>query len=129
MPPLPTDALLRREDARLLCGAGQFIADLAPPGLLHAVFVRSMQAGGRVTALHTDAARSLPGVVAVFTEADLPGMARRRLTSRRRAGLTRPPRWPRSAGPAAPCPRAHPQPGCASACPAWPRRRWSRAPR
>ena len=75
MPTLPTAGLLRREDARLLCGAGQFIGDLAPPGLLHAVFVRSMQAGGRVTALHTDAARALPGVVAVFTEADLPGLA------------------------------------------------------
>ena len=75
MPPAPLpQTLLRREDARLLRGAGQFVGDLQPPGLLHAVFVRSAHAHGRVLAVQADAARALPGVVAVFTEADLPGL-------------------------------------------------------
>ena len=55
--PLP-QTLLRREDARLLRGAGQFVGDLQPPGLLHAVFVRSAQAHGRVLAVQADAARA-----------------------------------------------------------------------
>ena len=74
-PPPSAQALLRREDARLLRGAGQFVGDLRLPGLLHAVFVRSAHAHGRVLALDVDAARALPGVVAVFTETDLPGLA------------------------------------------------------
>ena len=75
MPAPPTEPLLRREDARLLRGAGQFVGDLQPPGLLHAVFVRSAHAHGRVLAVMADDARALPGVVAVFTEADFPGLA------------------------------------------------------
>ena len=75
IPTPPTDALLRREDARLLRGAGQFVGDLRPPGLLQAVFVRSAHAHGRLRGVMADAARALPGVVAVFTEADLPGLA------------------------------------------------------
>lgn len=75
MPAPRTEPLLRREDARLLRGAGQFVGDLQPPGLLHAVFVRSAHAHGRVRAVMADDARALPGVVAVFTEADLPGLA------------------------------------------------------
>ena len=75
MPTPPTDALLRREDARLLRGAGQFVGDLRPPGLLQAVFVRGAHAHGRLRAVMADAARALPGVVAVFTEADFPGLA------------------------------------------------------
>ena len=41
------------------------------PGLLHAAFVRSPVAHGRITQLSVDAARQVPGVVAVFTGADL----------------------------------------------------------
>lgn len=75
MPATLTDDLLRREDARLLRGAGQFVADLHVPDLLHAAFVRSAHAHGRVLAVQADEARALSGVVAVFTEADLPGLA------------------------------------------------------
>src|SRR5690242_20923744 len=41
------------------------------PGLLHAAFVRSPVARGAIRGIDTSAARDLPGVVAVYTAADL----------------------------------------------------------
>ena len=38
----------RREDRRLLTGKGEFVADLKLPGMLHAAFVRSQVAHGRI---------------------------------------------------------------------------------
>ncbi len=61
----------RLEDGRLLRGAGRFTDDLQPEGLLHVGLLRSPIASGRVAALDTSAARAAPGVVAVFTAADL----------------------------------------------------------
>ena len=73
MPAHSVQALLRREDARLLRGAGLFVGDLRVPGLLHAAFVRSAHAHGRLQAVQGDAARARPGMVAMITEADPPG--------------------------------------------------------
>ncbi len=64
----------RSEDPRILAGRGRYIADLKLPGMLHAAFVRSPLAHGRVLAVDASAARALPGVVAVFTGADLAEM-------------------------------------------------------
>src|SRR5260370_38308648 len=64
-------SLKRLEDGRFLRGNGQFIDDLQPPGLLHVSCLRSPIASGRVARLDTSAARAAPGVVAVFTAADL----------------------------------------------------------
>jgi carbon-monoxide dehydrogenase large subunit len=61
----------RVEDFRLLTGKGSYTADLSPPGMLHAVMVRSPHAHADFAALDTTAARALPGVVAVYTEKDL----------------------------------------------------------
>jgi aerobic carbon-monoxide dehydrogenase large subunit len=61
----------RSEDPRILTGGGRYVADLKLPGMLHAAFVRSPLAHGRVLAVDAAAARALPGVVAVFTGADL----------------------------------------------------------
>jgi carbon-monoxide dehydrogenase large subunit len=66
---------LRKEDRRLLIGAGRFIDDLGRPGLLHLGVVRSREAHARVVAVATDRARAAPGVVAVWTGADLTGVA------------------------------------------------------
>lgn len=66
-------ALRRREDAALLTGQGRFAADMsAPPGTLAARFLRAPSGPGRIVALDAGAARAMPGVVAVFTAADLP---------------------------------------------------------
>jgi carbon-monoxide dehydrogenase large subunit len=63
----------RREDARLLTGNGRYVDDVTVPGLLHVAFVRSDVASGTIITLDVSAARELPGVVAVFTGADLNG--------------------------------------------------------
>ncbi len=66
-------AVRRREDPRLLTGHGSYVDDVVVPGLLHAAFVRSDLAHGRITRLDVDAARALPGVRAVLTAADVNG--------------------------------------------------------
>ncbi len=70
-------AVRRVEDPDLVAGRGTFVDDLAhdherfPAGVLHAVFVRSPFARGDVTLLDTGEAAAAPGVVGVFTAADL----------------------------------------------------------
>ena len=61
----------RLEDDRLLQGAGRFLANLYLEGMLHAAIVRSNHAHARLTALRLDDARSMPGVVGVYTADDL----------------------------------------------------------
>jgi carbon-monoxide dehydrogenase large subunit len=65
----------RIEDGPLLTGRGLYAADLAPPGLLHAAFLRSPHAHARIAALDTEAARAMPGVRAVLTGAALAHLA------------------------------------------------------
>ncbi|HLZ27262.1 MAG TPA: xanthine dehydrogenase family protein molybdopterin-binding subunit [Chloroflexota bacterium] len=64
-------AVKRVEDPRLITGAGTYIGDLAPTGMVHAEFVRSQYANARLTGIDTRAALAMPGVVAVFTGADV----------------------------------------------------------
>ena len=66
-----TDAVRRREDPRLITGAGAFIDDLRVENCLHAAFVRSPHAHARVASIDTREARKAPGVVGVFSAADL----------------------------------------------------------
>ena len=61
----------RKEDPRLLTGRGTYVDDVVVPGMLHAAFLRSDIARGRITRLDVDAARALDGVRAVLTAADL----------------------------------------------------------
>ena len=61
----------RLEDLRFLRGRGQYVDDLAPAGLLHAVVLRSPVAHGRIRQLDAMAARALPGVHAVITAAEI----------------------------------------------------------
>lgn len=61
----------RREDHRLVTGAGTYTADRDAPGGLAAVFVRSDRAHARIVGVDLDAARAMPGVVAAFTGTDL----------------------------------------------------------
>src|SRR5438132_4611 len=64
-------AVLRREDPRVLRGEGRFVDDVTLPGLLQAAFLRSPHAHARIVAIRTERAKKMPGVVAVFTHADL----------------------------------------------------------
>jgi aerobic carbon-monoxide dehydrogenase large subunit len=63
--------VLRNEDPRLLTGRALFVDDVQLAGMLHVAFVRSPLAHARIIDIDTSAARSRPGVVAVFTAADL----------------------------------------------------------
>ncbi|MFS0896005.1 xanthine dehydrogenase family protein molybdopterin-binding subunit [Mycolicibacterium litorale] len=60
----------RREDDRMLEGQGRFVADRAA-GAYHAVFVRSSEAHARIHHIKTAAAARMPGVLGVYTAADL----------------------------------------------------------
>jgi len=64
-------SIKRSEDPRILTGRGRYVDDLKLPGMLHAAFVRSPLAHGRVLAVDVSAAQALPGVVLVLTGADL----------------------------------------------------------
>ena len=57
-------AVPRTEAPRLLTGHGRFVDDLQPPGMLHAAFVRSHDAHGRLVSVHTEAARRAPAIPA-----------------------------------------------------------------
>ncbi|MGH7070514.1 MAG: xanthine dehydrogenase family protein molybdopterin-binding subunit [Acetobacteraceae bacterium] len=61
----------RVEDPRLLQGRGCYTDDITPSGTLHAVVVRSPHAHARIRAIDTAAAGRFPGVLGVFTAADL----------------------------------------------------------
>ncbi|GGB90807.1 xanthine dehydrogenase [Novosphingobium endophyticum] len=61
----------RKEDGRLLVGRGQFTDDVRLPGMLHVTYVRSAVARGRIVSIDTEAAREMPGVHAIYTQADL----------------------------------------------------------
>ncbi|MET0629058.1 MAG: xanthine dehydrogenase family protein molybdopterin-binding subunit [Acidimicrobiia bacterium] len=63
--------VLRSEDPRILTGKGVYIDDVVVPGMLHAAFLRSTVPHGRLLSLDVSEARELPGVVAVYTGADM----------------------------------------------------------
>src|ERR1700719_3811901 len=62
----------RVEDRRLITGRGRFAADIHPEGQLHIAFCRSSLPHARIRAVDRSMARSMPGVVAVWTAEDLP---------------------------------------------------------
>jgi aerobic carbon-monoxide dehydrogenase large subunit len=61
----------RVEDDRLLRGHGRFTDDIGE-GAAECCFVRSPHAHARITSIDVSAAREMPGVLAVYTAADLP---------------------------------------------------------
>jgi len=66
-------AVERREDLRFVRGRGQYVDDLAPDGLLHAVILRSSVAHGRIRSIDAAAAPKIAGIHAVITARDMPG--------------------------------------------------------
>ena len=63
----------RAEDPTLLTGRGRYTDDIALPGQVYAVMVRSPYAHGVIRGIATEAARALPGVLGVWTGADMAG--------------------------------------------------------
>ena len=63
--------VVRTEDPALLTGDGTFIDNLEIEGAVHVVYARAQMAHARITDIDVDDALSAPGVLGVFTAADL----------------------------------------------------------
>src|SRR5438093_3894672 len=61
------ESIKRKEDSRFLHGKGNYIDDLALPGMLHMSILRSPHAHARLKSVDTSAASGMPGVIAVVT--------------------------------------------------------------
>ncbi len=64
-------SIVRKEDQRFLTGAGQYTDDVVMHGQTFGVFLRSPHAHARIRGIDTKAALAAPGVLAIFTGADL----------------------------------------------------------
>src|SRR5262245_13992043 len=67
-------SIKRREDPRFITGRGQYVDDVKLTGMTYAAFVRSPHAHARIMGIDTSPAKAHPGVVAVFTGADMAGV-------------------------------------------------------
>ena len=63
--------LRRKEDQRLLTGQGRFTDDFSLDGQTYAAMVRSPHAHARIARIDTAKAKAMPGVLGVFTGADV----------------------------------------------------------
>jgi carbon-monoxide dehydrogenase large subunit len=66
--------VLRKEDARFLTGTGQYTNDVSMPRQTCAYFLRSPHAHAAIRSIDVVKAKTLPGVVEIFTGADLTGV-------------------------------------------------------
>lgn len=65
------ESVRRTEDPRLITGKGTYVADVTLPGMLFMQVVRSPHAHANIKNINVSAATRSPGVVAVFTGADI----------------------------------------------------------
>lgn len=63
----------RTEDPRLIKGIGHYVDDIELAGTLHVAILRSQYAHAKLASINVDAAKSAPGVVAVYTYQDVEG--------------------------------------------------------
>ena len=66
-------SIKRREDPEFLHGTAKFTPDVVLPGMLHIAILHSSHAHARIKGIDTSAAAKMPGVVRIFTGADLVG--------------------------------------------------------
>src|SRR5579863_4318629 len=64
----------RREDPRLITGQATYVDDIKLHGMLYMSVLRSPYGHAHIRSIKTDAARKHPGVIAVYTAADLKGV-------------------------------------------------------
>ena len=70
------ESVRRKEDRRLLTGAGRFVEDVVRPGTARLGVVRALHAHARLRSIGLAAVRRRAGVVAAWSAADLPEVAR-----------------------------------------------------
>ena len=61
----------RKEDFRFLTGQGRYTDDINRPGQVYAYFVRSPHAHAKIKSIDTAEAGNSPGVIGIFTGADM----------------------------------------------------------
>lgn len=66
-------SIKRREDPRLITGQATYVDDIKLLGMLHMAVLRSPYGHARINSISTQTARQHPGVVAVYTAADVKG--------------------------------------------------------
>ena len=71
MPSILGHPVLRREDPRFLTGQGAYVANLIPPEAAHVAYVTSTEPHARLSSVDVEAASAAPGVLGVFTAADI----------------------------------------------------------
>src|SRR5580704_13001479 len=64
----------RKEDPRLITGTATYVDDIKMPGMHHASILRSPHAAAHIKSINVQPALDVPGVVAVFTGADIAGV-------------------------------------------------------
>jgi carbon-monoxide dehydrogenase large subunit len=74
----------RFEDVRLVRGGGRYQSDTTVPGETHAVIVRSMHAHAKIARIDTAKALAAPGVLGVFTGADVKDLGTMQMTLKRK---------------------------------------------
>ena len=79
----------RVEDPRLLRGIGKYVGDIRRVGMVHAAILRSTCAHARIVRIDTEAASKAPGVIGVFTAADMPNVRTIPMRTGRVPGLER----------------------------------------
>lgn len=64
-------SMKRVEDPRFIQGKGKYIANLILPNMAHLAIKRSPYGHAKILSIHTEAAKNLPGVIAIYTGQDL----------------------------------------------------------
>jgi aerobic carbon-monoxide dehydrogenase large subunit len=62
----------RVEDPRFITGRGRYLDDIKLQSMAHLAILRSPYAHANIRSVDTSAAKAMPGVIAVFTGADIP---------------------------------------------------------
>jgi carbon-monoxide dehydrogenase large subunit len=97
-PGLVGQRIKRFEDPRLLTGAGRFVDDMVPPGLVVLAFRRSDRPHALIRSIDFGDALSVPGVMGVFTASDIENELRPAIPSSRMKGYYATPLWPLARG-------------------------------
>ena len=73
-PTIPSGADRRADSVDKVTGRARYVEDIPMPAMLYAAVLRSPHPHARLLTLTTDRAAQMPGVVRVFTAADIPGI-------------------------------------------------------
>ena len=65
-------SIKRVEDPRFITGRGRYLDDIQLAGTVHLSILRSPYAHANIRSIETSGAKAMPGVLAVFTGADIP---------------------------------------------------------